>query len=434
MQVVDQTFGYKEIDNNIVDAGYPVQKKGITEDTSFVLSNFVDGNKVTVLVKNLDNVAHTATFVRAGIDPSDAVKTIAPNSYTLYNLTAGAEGVFVCICSENSSGPFPSGDLGDLTILNGETVTINAGSIYDYNDIDIQTGGTLVIDDVNNEANLTEIYAKHFTIDGQIVGRSLLVDTNISKTVTNGLGTTISYNYAQKNGGNGGGGGASLPASGYGGGAGGTGTTQNGAGGGGGSAQNQKGGPNRYGGAGGSGNGSGGAGANSGGSGGSGNTYTTAGGSNQNGGNGYGGGGGGGGHGYNSQKNYNGYAGGGGGGAGGSMSGVPLFLYCENEIIGAGVIDLSGKNGLSGGHGGNRVTSGNIMIGGGGGGGGGAGGSGGFLFIKAPMISVAYNIVNGTGGSGGAGGSGWPNSSGYGVNGSTGGTGQAGNNGTFTQL
>ena len=155
-----------------IDARKDVVEATLNSNTAYTVTNGTAGKELVVIIKNEDSTSHSATFIGGGMNPVESSHTVGASTYTIYKLTFNQDGFFVSLLSEESAGPFPSGDLGDLTILNGETVTISAGSIYDYNDIDIQVGGTLEIDDVNNEANLTEIYAKNFVIDGQILGRS----------------------------------------------------------------------------------------------------------------------------------------------------------------------------------------------------------------------------------------------------------------------
>jgi len=413
---------YKVVDN-VIDLEHTTAEAYITQDTSFKLENIRNGRKCIVAVKNGDSVDHSVTFIGAGIDPNDATKTIAANTYTLYNLTCSVDGVFVCICSENSSGPFPSGADGDLIVHDTETVTLSAGRIYDYNTVLIETGGTVIIDDTNNEANLTEIYAKSFTIDGQIIGRSLFITQDINKQVTTGLGESLIVTYSLANGGNGGKGANTTyncqeNAVHYGG-AGGSGVKAFGGGGGGGAAMGHNGA------SGGTNNGNGGNSYGStGGTGGTGNAqngYNASGNEGGNGGNGCGSGGASG-----CDGSYSSAAGGSGGGGCIGNSGLPLYLYSSNAISGNGLIDLSGSNGSNGGSGGTGSSYGV----GGSGGGGGPGGNGGALFVNTPANSVAYNISGGSGGNGGSGGYG-PNCA---ANGNSGQNGQNGNNGTYTEL
>lgn len=284
-----------------------------------------------------------------------------------------------------------------LIVENGETQYLLAGETYLYRFIHVKAGGLLLIDGTLSQApTIVSCYGK-IIVDGEISGR---VRHNGGTFTGTGLfGESLSYTITQGAGGAGGKGGlqGTNAVSGNGGAAG---STGNGGGGGGGSGNGGGGG----GGAGGSGagdgsNGAGGSGSANGGvyyiatrgRGGAGNSNTRYGG---NGGEiGLGGGGGAGGGGSSTSN-----GGGGGGGAKGRHS-LGLYLHSIDDIIGSGIIDMSGQDGFDGGAGGNG--KGSNYGGCGGGGGGGAGGGGGLLFVRSRSFTTAYSVAGGAGGTAG---------------------------------
>ena len=302
---------------------------------------------------------------------------------------------------------------GDLLILNGQTVSVAEGSVKQYRNIQINTGGVLQI--TGTTGAWTEIGCSgDCIVNGQIIaragydGEATHSGGSFSKTSAFGIGT-LSYSVAQQNGGAGANG-IGVTASAGRGGAQAVGIGGGGAGGG----------PGGNGGAGGQ-NGQsssypGGAG---GGLGNGGNSINDGSGAYPRGGNGASGGGG-------------GFLilgtkieilyGGGGAGAYKGHHGKGLNLYVEGALSGIGSIICSGRAGFVGGAGVDFSGTGGGDGGGGGGGGGGAGGSGGSLILKygslvsTPSISVA-------GGTGGAGGSG---------NNAAGASGSSGLNGTYS--
>lgn len=302
---------------------------------------------------------------------------------------------------------------GDLTILNGQTVQIPAGSIKHYNSVNIHAGGTLEIIQ-NATLQKTEIGCRgSFTLNGQIIARCSPSGTGGSISGTSSIGAkafsaTVSQAF----------GGAGSSSYGASGGAG----TSNGLGGGGAGSYAYNNGNAALGGNGGTGGGNGGAGQSVGGgptparpggtgmatlsNGGNGGIYYNPGG-------GYGGAGGGSGGGgsgvaefYDSElKSWSTATsqGGGGGGYKGSH-GQYLFLFIEGTISGTGTIHVSGTNGYAGGAAPNAGWSGSA--GGAGGGGGGAGGSGGKVDIWARAGQSQTFYVSHSAGFGGGGGAG----------------------------
>ena len=301
---------------------------------------------------------------------------------------------------------WPYGPQGNLTIENGQTVNVAAGSVLDYNDVWIKAGGTLNIQGGGTGA-ITLLGVKgNLTIDGVIKGNDGLFGSNTFNVLTP-LGESVSYTVTQRAAGAGGAGrypagpGGSGGSLGYGGG-----------GGGGGDSDQSRG----WGGGGGTNNGPG----NRGG-------YGVTGGEAANGiggvtlGNGYSAGTGDG-RPFNYGKNGGGSGGGGAksaasyGGAGGGYKGkhgLGLYIYCLGTVSGAGQIQLNGLNGFNGGNGQASHS---------GGAGGAAGGSGGKLWVRARApFTVPYTVSGGTGGTGGSGNI-------------AGGPGQAGLAGTFDFL
>lgn len=270
---------------------------------------------------------------------------------------------------------FPAGKLGALVITNGQTVTLPAGEVYDYSSINIQTGGTLLID-ATLTPELTQIYCTGaFTLNGQIVGKRIGNGGTFSRITA--VGEQVSFTVTQSLGGAGQAGNGS---------AGGTGANGFGGGGGGGAYS-------ASGGNGGSGGASGGNGANGtrtiGGRAGAGNWSLGNGevnrgvllGGDRGADGGMGGGSGGGGGGGGSERNHSGDSRGGHSGSGGGYKGqhgIGLYLYIKGAVSGQGKIDLKGTNGYNGGA--NLFQS---LNGYGGAGGGGAGGSGGTLHARS---------------------------------------------------
>ena len=301
-----------------------------------------------------------------------------------------------------------NGSDGALLITTGNTVVLAAGVLKQYSSIQIDSGGTLLIE--GSSFVMTEIYCKNaFILDGQIICRY----TGSTSGSISGNTTLGSFPYSaavtQRSGGAGGNG-VSQGASG---GAGGAGGADGSGGGGGGGAAN--GGTPAYGGAGGT---EGSAGSNgyyynagtvSSTPGGAGNSTLSDGGGTY----GYpgaaGGGSGGGGGGYDREVIFKGptyeiIGGGGGGGGYRGKHGNFLFLCLEGTISGAGFVYANGLNGFNGASGSPGLATGGYTPGGAGGtGGGAAGGDGGsILTYKRVAASVTYsNVV-----SGGAGGTG----------------------------
>lgn len=419
-----------------IDMSYDTQDLTISSDTTLTVVNPTAGSKTVLTVNNTDASPHSLGFLGIGISPTDSAAGVSAGAYTIYQLETNLTGTFVQVLASDSSAPFPAGSDGDLTILNGQNVNLNAGDIKDYNNIDIQLGGTLTLLDPSNTGALVEVYCSGtFVIDGEITGRDTL-NNGAAYSGNIALGTAYNFTQSQSTGGGGGTGQRPHPTLADAGGAGGAGTNGFGGGGGGGGtfAGVGAGAGGSNGGAGGNGTngyghtaGTGGAGNSTlgnGSTGGTGIPGQSSGCLGQNspgdGGNGGGSGGGGGSVGDDSFCFWYAGCGGGGGGQKGSH-GANLFLYSVNTINGSGSINLSGRSGYLGGAGGGGAQ------GGGGGGGGGAGGSGGNILYTAPSITVASDLTGGAGGSGGAVGSG-------GTGGSSGATGIAGSAGSVQNI
>lgn len=282
-------------------------------------------------------------------------------------------------------------NLGDLIVTSGQTVNLNGGVIYKYDNIDIQSGGTLNI--TGTSTVMTQLAAKiSFNISGTINARSLL-NNGYSRSGNFISGIPYSYSVSQRAGGRGGQGhseadGAKAPgggpgSSGYGGGggggaSGGTGGTNNAPGSGtvvaSGGAGNSTLGAGQVGqtGFGSSGSGGGPGGGSGGGAG-----ATSAGGS------------------FKGSPFPPSYTGGGGGGGGyKGRHGKLLYLMCSFEITGNGFVNCSGSGGFNGANG----AGGQGESAGAGGGGGGAGGSGGHLYVQAPGFQPSRSVGGGGGG------------------------------------
>lgn len=296
----------------------------------------------------------------------------------------------------NCGGAWPYGADGDLTIGNGETVEIAAGSIKDYNDVSIAAGGILRI--TGNSVNFTIIgVAGDLTLAGTIECKSsTAVGTGATTTPDN---VAITSTITQKNGGAGGNGGNAT----------GVGVTANGASGGSQSAGN-----------GGLGGGGGAA------------AYTT-----KSNGSGIVGGAA---H-YGSSPNIQ-YADGGDGHNGGAKGthGKNLYIRVAGVFNGTGgIIDVGGSAGSNGINGHNGTLTGTFYgaaAGGGGGSGGGAGGSGGKIYVRhsgaGNYTAPTYTVTGGSAGSGGTKGVHSDNGGGgaSGVDGTNGSAGTAGDAGS----
>lgn len=294
---------------------------------------------------------------------------------------------------------WPFGTLGDLVVLNGQTVTLTPGQIYDYNNVTINPGGTLAL----SEGNIPVILGckNSFINNGTVIGR--LNSSTAGGTLIDPNGFVFGYTIVQAIGGYGGRGlslhsPGPIPGGTNGGGSGGNGGGSN--------APSNPG----IGGQNGS-NGSNGTGVGAG-IGGIGNSTTTAGaGVNSpypsltprpDGGSGQGknlasfiaglGSGGGG------AENFGTAGGGGGGGRG--CHGQGLYIYCNN-ISGVGSFQFQGSAGGNGGNGGRGYSF--VEGGSGGSGGGGAGGSGGRVLIrtKTNFFTGTNSVSAGTGGAAG---------------------------------
>jgi hypothetical protein len=306
---------------------------------------------------------------------------------------------------------------GDLLILNGQTVSVAEGSVKQYRNIQINTGGVLQI--TGTTGAWTEIGCSgDCIVNGQIIaragydGQATHNGGSFTKTSAFGIGT-LSYSVAQQNGGTGGNGSGVTASAGRGG------LQANGIGGGG-----AGGGPGGNGGAGGLNGQSSNAypGGTGGGLGNGGNSINDGSNAYPRGGNGASGGGGGLYTSSSGKISIETAYGGGGAGAYKGHHGKGLTLYVEGALSGIGSIICSGRAGFVGGAGVDFSGTGGADGGGGGGGAGGAGGSGGSLILKygslvsTPSISVA-------GGAGGAGGAG---------NNAAGATGSSGLNGSYS--
>lgn len=328
---------------------------------------------------------------------------------------------------------------GALVVLNGQTVDIPEGSVKQYSNIQIDSGGVLRI--TGNTGAWTEIgCAGDCIVNGQIIaragypGQATHSGGTFTKTSAFGLGS-LSYSITQRAGGNGGNSSNNFTPGGL---------QSDGRGGGGGGGKNEY---NfitgeRYGGAGGAGGSNGSQGElspipvnNSGGIGGglqhgqsnkSTSTYQgvaawTVGGD------GSGGGGGGSAVGGEYKGSFIVSLGNGGGGGGyKGHHGKGLVLYIEGNLSGSGIILCSGANGFNGG----SVISVHPNSSGSGGGGG-AGGSGGHLAIRYKSTSGLPSF-SASGGGGGAGGSG--ERQGFIDGGRNGANGQSGLNGSLSVL
>lgn len=303
---------------------------------------------------------------------------------------------------------WPYGLQGDLVVNNGQTYTLYANTVYDFNSVTVNAGGTIYISTSGTNGNTVTIGCKNdFILNGNITKQGLTtgVGGTYSRPVTE-IGETLSHSIAQKLGGGGGRGGYYAPTAliRYGG------AQSQGRGGGGGGTSSNLTDAFAYGGTGGAGGSNGGNSYNTvplalggiGGGTGNGsaganfslfvgnNTGTTT----RTGGNGSGGGGAG--ATFFFKDTYR-YAGGGGGGYRGTH-GTGIAIVTHKSISGSGTIFNNGQNGFAGGKGGNDTAQA-ASSGGGGGGGGGAGGSGGTVWLyHRTGASVGVNISGGSGG------------------------------------
>lgn len=394
--------------------------KSLNEDITAVISGTeIDWNKRIHYITTVDDIEFTFEnmknkVIRVAVTDSESKAVTWPSyvqwdnnsipsqtalktdvyEFEYINGTVYGKRVYV-----NCGGAWPYGLDGNLTIGNGETVEIAAGSIKDYNDVSIASGGILRI--TGNSVNFTIIgVAGDLTLAGTIECKgSTAVGTGTATTPDN---IEITHTITQQNGGAGGVGGDGAGTNGGAGGA-----QNSGNGGGGGGGHGEFGGIGFVsGGAGGSGAGGSAGNGTHPGSGGS--VGTTTNGSNAstvyggNGGNGGGGGGGGGGYSFEVQNQ-------GGGGGGGGLKGTHgknIYIRVSGTFNGTdGIIDVSGSNGSNGGNGGVGIGAGK----GGGGGGGGAGGSGGKVYVRHSgalnYTAPTYTVAGGSAGSGGTKGS-----------------------------
>lgn len=419
--------------------------------TTGVTLSIGDGAKIgktTILIVQNIGLAPVAVAFSSniGISAAHAIIPVAVGAYNIYLVEHIVDGALVQLLADGSAGPFPSGADGGLIILNGETVTINAGDIKDYSSIDIQAGGLLDILDPADSWDPAEIYCTGtFNMEGTIQFRDTERDTTV-KTGNFISGAPYSATTTQLLGGAGGNssglnvsGTGGLGTGGYGGG---------GAGGGCGGSLNPFGNAPANGGTGGSNNANGSAGVKNGnisggcgaGSGGAGNSTQANGNSAPNGTNprygdngGSGGGSGGGGGGFSYYPGDSEYSAGGGGGGGGQKGfhGGILHIFSIFAITGSGQINLSGTDAFNGGNGSQgQATASFEKPNGGGGGGAGSGGNGGHLYLSAPSSAFSIDFSGGAGGSGGGGGAGL----GGGAAGASGGAGVTGNTGSTTNL
>lgn len=318
----------------------------------------------------------------------------------------------VAYSSDGADGLWPQGADNDLIVESGETKSIAAGSIKDYNNVNIKSGGTLIIDGASSQDPTVIGVVNDFILNGTVVAQA--VYDGGAKSISLPRGGSFSYTITQANGGAGGAGGKRWDSA-LVGGAGGLGTNGFGGGGGGGTGSTFS---VTAGGAGGSG---GAAGYSCGSSTLLTNGMITLG----DGGNAAGaqvsgsGGGSGGGNGCTLMASSSG-AGGGGGMKG--KHGLGLYIQVRNSIKGNGTFIMSGQKGFNGGN----SSGGTRANGSGGAGGGGAGGSGGVLKIKASNNESNYT-VNRLKGAGGIPGSVATPST---YNGNTGGYGSAGSFGS----
>lgn len=326
---------------------------------------------------------------------------VSDTTYSTCLATSCNAGYAPSANSESCDMTWPYGTQ-NLTIASGTVFDMDAGSVQDYNNITIDSGGVLNIKGASG--GITVLGLRGNLVNNGIIrgNEGTYATSTFNKTTP--LGEVLSYTNTQQNAGAGGAGGNAV----YAGGA----SGNLGLGGGGGGAPG-------WNGAGGVGGTNGGAGANggvsftyNGGTGGLGNATLGAGspgnkggssGSAHGGGGGTGGGSGGGGGGGGYSGTYSGGGGGGGGYKG--KHGAALYLYVLGTISGNGQILLNGTAGFAGGKGGQGQEAGSSHSGGGGGGG--AGGNGGRLWIRssAPFTGT-YSLSNGAGGAGGARGGG----------------------------
>ena len=290
---------------------------------------------------------------------------------------------------------WPTGKDGPLLVKNGETITLQPGSVYDFQSITVQSGGTIRISPGSDWVIIGSV--GDVNIQGTVVGnQGIAASGNFVATAPDGF--RLQYNFISSGGGAGGEAPWKCPvvdhpiASG--------GPSSNGNGGGGaalgevvgqsfitgGSATDEKGGDGAMGvcrrgvcSAPGHGGGL------------WGNPGTDGGLAN------------------GAPRNWSNIGGGGGGGARGRNGQLIYIRTLGNFGAPGGVIDVSGGNGGAGGHGGDTgAPQAWVLQEGGGGGGGGAGGEAGAIIVRygaqAHVSPLQYKVNGGQGGKGGRGG------------------------------
>lgn len=373
-----------------------VFKKEVSGAITFTFSNAVDGMIKSFIVLGSASASATLTWPVGTKMAEGETGSIAQGAGVIFQVSnVNGTNYVKKIFTAADANAWPIGLHGDLTINNGQTVTIAAGSIRDYNNLTINAGGTLSI--IGNSLAITQIGVRYNMIINGVINNNGYYGVNSSYTVVTPSGETLSHSMVQAASGYGGGGnapgarGGGAGINGYGGGGGGAGGPGRGGYGAWGGSNNGGGGVSPYGGQGGAGNYTLGNGAGG---------YTTHGGN----------GGGSGGAGSN-------YGGGGGGGGYKGAHARGLYIFCTGVISGIGQIRCNGGAGFNGGAGGPYAQG----HGAGGGGGGGAGGAGGNLWVRKPAASpftVPYTVAGGNGGVGGWSQAGYGQNAAGGVSGS----------------
>ena len=163
------------------------------DDTTFTFSNYT--SKIIRLV--VDNTGTHKPIWPSGIlwDGGSTAPVQNNNAQDMYEFTSINGAIFGLRVAANINGTWPYGIEGNLHITTGVTYDIVGGSIHDWNDLTIDTGGKLRI--TGNTTDFTKIGVKGvFTFQGTIECKDSTA-TGATSTVTPS-GIAISNTIAQK--------------------------------------------------------------------------------------------------------------------------------------------------------------------------------------------------------------------------------------------
>lgn len=175
---------------------------------NLTFSNVIDGEVIYAII-TAGSLGGLTIGLPAGVKtkPSDNY-TLAAGVGIVVQFTAIGNEVYAKQIFRAELAAFPSGSQGDLTVLNGQTVVINAGDIRDYNNVTINAGGTLEINGSSSGAITVLGVAGNLTINGTIRGNNRAAGGTYNLVTPNG--ESISYSATQRSGGRGGYGGRGV--------------------------------------------------------------------------------------------------------------------------------------------------------------------------------------------------------------------------------